>query len=125
MPTAPKAHYIITGENNACQPSTLDSTGVCTLLEIAEEALDTSQASGKYDIQNPRVFVFTDGQFVDVTDRAAKAAFDDWLLSADADDYPPEWLTDNCKAADDLHAARRAVDPEVAADEAYDMARVA
>lgn len=125
MQTAPKSHYIITGENNACEPYTPESDGLRTLLEAGEDALEVSQDKGTFGIEKPSVFVFADGAFVDVTEAAAAIVFEKWLADAGTTDYPPEWLTDNCKAAADLHEARRACDPEVAADEAYDMARVA
>ena len=124
-PTPPKTHYIIHGENNACEAYTPESDGLRTLLKAGEDALGVSQDKGTFGIEKPSVFVFADGAFVDVTEAAAAIVFEKWLADASTTDYPPAFLTDNCKAARDLHEARRAVDEEVAADEAYDLAEVA
>lgn len=120
--TPAKHHYFFIGKDSAGATYTPEAEGDCTLLSIGELANEWHECG---DCLNPMVFRFTGRACEDVTEQAAALVFEKWLEDADADALPGEWLTENCKAADDEHQRRRMLDPAARADEARDMGRAA
>lgn len=114
MTTSP-AHYIITGESNACEPLTLESSGNRSLLQAGEEALETSQGGSAWDIERPRIFVFAGGAFTEVTIQAAALVFEKWLEDAHTEDDLPDWLEEHVPNAD-LHWANERAQRDEEAD---------